>query len=384
MINQKHGIPFVDAANIANGIRHPDEVLNLSDGPAKSKRISHIKGSIERFPLTDHFVQTLQVGEKENIIGDSQNCHLVLRTRPTGSKTWYFNPGRDGGKRQRIGTIAEYSAAEARIKAGWIHAEREQSYKRPVRRLPIETTLTEAAQKYFKQDMATCKGRPGLFKKYLLLENGDRALSKLEPRVWFLAVDKAGFDNSSRAHQLHTTLKAFLFWSSERGLVKSNPLARTSPPFPLKYEPAPLCETDVRAIYDAAQNIGWPWSALFGLTMLTGQPMEYVRHIQNTDIDWNNGIWLAAHGENPDHRPKPSRSSSLGSRALALLEPGRTSKGYIFQSVRTPLSQPIHVYSEIISRIKHLSGVDIHWRIKDIRGRLKSFTDNYREEIIDL
>jgi integrase len=128
-----------------------------------------------------------------------------------------------------------------------------------------------------------------------------------------------------------------------------------------------LLPSELRSIYEAALKLGAPWSVMVGLTMITGEAIEDIRHLRDRDIDWKACTWTVEWRGTPSAFSSRLRIIALRAEALALLVPYRDTKGYFFQSPRSLLPRPINFYAEVIERLKDKSGVNSDWGIKDLR-----------------
>jgi len=171
----------------------------------------------------------------------------------------------------------------------------------------------------------------------------------------------------------------FLYWAVERDLIDANPLARMKSPTPPVREPIRLLPSELRSIYDAAQKLGAPWSVMVGLTMITGEAIEDIRHLRDRDIDWTSQTWTVEWRGAPSAFSSRLRTIRLRPEVLALLARYRDTKGYFFQSPRSLLSRPINFYAEVIERLKEQSGVNSDWGIKDIRAKAVWLSKESRE-----
>lgn len=366
------GMPYVDADPVASILKRGDEWIDPDEfyEPIPRRRQN---GSRQGYLfLTDELVQSASPGNSEAWWRDTENWHLALRIRPTGGKSWYFIPHRgEDGRRERLGSASDYTVAEARKKADWTAYRLESERPRP--RLRRDMRISRAVAEYFKEhppsDSDWFKTVESLFNRYLVPRYGDQMLLGLLKAQWLLMVEKASFERPSRGVRLHKALVTFLYWAVERDLIDANPLARMKSPTPPVREPIRLLPSELRSIYDAAQELGAPWSVMVGLTMITGEAIEDIRHLRDRDIDWEACTWTVEWRGAPSAFPSRLRAIPLRAEALALLAPYQATKGYVFQSPRALLPRPINFYAEVVERLKERSGVNSDWCIKDLRGK---------------
>lgn len=366
------GMPYIDADPVFSILASEDEWNDTDEfyEPIPRRRQNGSRQGYLR--LTDELVQSAVPGDREAWWRDTENWRLALRIRPSGGKSWYLIPDRgEDGRREYLGSVSDYTVAEARKKADWT-AYRIES-ERPRRKLRRDLRVVQVLAEYFKEhppsDRDWFKTVESLFTGYLVPRYGDQMLGGISKAQWTLMVEKASFERPSRGVGLHKALVTFLYWAVERDLIDANPLARTRAPTPPTKEPVRLRPCEFRSIYDAAQALGAPWSVIVGLTMITGEAIEDIRYLRDRDIDWTERTWTVEWRGTPSAFPSPLRTIPLRVEALALLAPYRDTNGYFFLSPRSVLPRPINFYAEVIERLKERSGVDSDWGIKDLRGK---------------
>lgn len=366
------GMPYVDADPVGPVPTSHDEWIDIDEFYEPIPRRRQNGSRQGYFCLTDELVQSALPGDREAWWRDTENWCLALRVRPTGGKSWYFISDRaEDGRRERLGSASDYTVAEARKKANWT-AYRLES-ERPQPRLRRDMRISRVVSEYFKEhspnDSDWFKTVQNLFNRYLVPRYGDQILVGVHKAQWLLMVEKASFERASRGGGLHKALVTFLYWAIERDLIDANPLARTRAPTPPVREPIRLLPSELRSIYDVAQELGAPWSVMVGLTMITGEAIEDIRHLRDRDIDWKACTWTVEWRGTPSAFSSRLRTIPLRAEALALLASYRDTKGYFFQSPRSLHPRPINFYAEVIERLKERSGVNSDWSIKDLRGK---------------
>jgi len=366
------GMPYIDVDPVGSIPTSYDDWFNPDEfyEPIPRHRQNGSRQGYLR--LTDELVQSALPSDREAWWRDTENWRLALRIRPTGGKSWYFIPDRgEDGRRECLGSASDYTVAEARKKADWTAYRLESERPRP--RLRRDMRISRDVAEYFKEhppnDSDWFKTVESLFNRYLMSRYGDQILVGVPKAQWLLMVEKASFERSSRGVGLHKALVTFLYWAVARDLIDANPLARTRAPTPPVREPIRLLPSELRSIYDAAQELGAPWSVMIGLTMITGEAIEDIRHLRDRDIDWKACTWTVEWRGLPSAIPSGLRTIPLRVEAMALLTSYRATKGYFFQSPRSLHPRPINFYSEVIERLKERSGLNNDWGIKDLRGK---------------
>ncbi len=366
------GMPYIDADPVFSILAGEDE-WNDSDEFYETIPRRRQNGSRQGYLcLTNELVQSALPGDREAWWRDTENWHLALRIRPSGGKSWYYLPDRgDDGRREYLGSVSDYTVEEARKKTDWTAYRLEGGRPRPKLRrdMRVSQVLAEYFKEYPPSDRDWFKTVERLFNRYLVPRYGDQILIGIRKAQWILMAEKASFERPSRGVGLHKALVTFLNWAVCRDLIDANPLGRTKPPIPPARTPVRLSPSELRSIYDAAQELGAPWSGMVGLTMITGEAIEDIRHLCGRDIDWRNGTWTVESIGASSQFLTALRTIPLRAEALTLLAPYRNAKGYFFQSPRSLLPRPINFYAEVIERLKDKSEVKSDWGIKDLRGK---------------
>ena len=126
-----------------------------------------------------------------------------------------------------------------------------------------------------------------------------------------------------------------------------------------------LNNSELRAIWQAASKMGFPYGPVFQLLMITGQRELEIAHASWPEID---GDWLII----PSARMKGDRTHEvpLTSEAQKIIESLPRFRGpYLFTT--TWGEKPINGFSKAKDRIDALSGVQ-NWRIHDIRRTVRT------------
>jgi len=362
-----HGLPFKD----------------IDADPSNSREVMSnlVPSKILAVSLTDELVQVAVCASKESWVYDEGFPGLLLRLRPAGGKSYYYlrSAREDGGSgRDFVGDASDFTISQAREKARWIA---DGNYlAEPTRQFPLKLTLRKASAKYFQEhsldESGWFKTVEQRFDRDILPKLGARALVSIRKRDWLTQIETVTLDAPRRGVALLRALKSFLNWAVSRNLLEANPLSRHKielPDFPAPEAPPRLSIRNLADIYEKAVQLGEPWSSMVRLMILTGVPMETVRHLRGSDVDWDKHFWvLERHGgfDGPD----TVVSVCLSAEAMTLLEPYRDRTGYFFASPKTRSTNgfnigpaaPINFYTEVLDRLRRLTYVQWRWGVRDI------------------
>ncbi len=356
------GLPFVDIDPEAAAIFAATAIE-----PVLRKRMRQAH-TAARVILTDENVRAAIPASQECWVHDLACPGLRLRIRPTGGKSYYFQRSaiEDAGSgREFLGDASDFTVAQMRTKVTLLAAGRYPS-KSPRIKYRRDTKITKAFEKYFEENppanSAWFRTAKPLFDHYVAQRYGGYFLSGMHKERWLALIEAATLDQRSRGINLHKAVRSFLNWSVKRGLLQANPLARTKVELP-EYEspqnPSALSANQLCDIYRAAQILGEPWATMIGLFVMTGEAMEHVRFLRNSDIDWDQKLWT------PERKIAPEWRVQLSLESVELLMPYRNRQGYFFESPRSAL--PINFYTEIIEQLNAKTWVSWKWGVRDIR-----------------
>jgi integrase len=129
-----------------------------------------------------------------------------------------------------------------------------------------------------------------------------------------------------------------------------------------------LRDDELRAVWDAAGAMGYPYGPLFQLLILTGQREREVADMRWSEIDLGKRLWTI-----PASRMKSGATHEvpLTSDMIAILEalPKFNSGNYVFTT--TSGVKPVNGFSKAKTRIDKLSGVP-QWKIHDLRRSMRT------------
>jgi integrase len=124
-----------------------------------------------------------------------------------------------------------------------------------------------------------------------------------------------------------------------------------------------LSDDELRAVWAAAGEMGYPYGPLFRLLILTGQREREIADASWSEIDFDKPLWTV-----PSSRMKGARAHQvpLAPAALALLQdlPRFSGGDHVFTT--TDGAKPVNGFSKAKARIDRLSGI-AGWKIHDLR-----------------
>jgi len=202
---------------------------------------------------------------------------------------------------------------------------------------------------------------------------GARPISDIEPLEVSTAI--RAIVNRGAPYQAHNALgyiRRLFNWAigtHEFGM-ETSPVERLKPADLIGKREArerTLLDTELRAVWDAADGMGYPYGPLFRLLILTGQREREVADMAWGEVDFEKHLWTI-----PAARMKGARAHEmpLSPAAVALLQSLPRHKGdFVFST--TGGAKPVNGFSKAKVRIDKRSGV-AGWKIHDLRRTMRT------------
>ena len=214
---------------------------------------------------------------------------LALRVSYGGGKSFvYFY--RAGGplRRMTLGAFPAITLAEAR--EAWRTAREDaQAGRDPATVRKREAGATDfqgVFEEWLRRDQSKNKGRAAverLIRKDVLPTWGHRQVSDISRRDVRDVVDAVADRGSPiTARRLHAHIHRLFAWALERDIVENNPAANMSKPGSETKRERVLSDGEIKAVWEAAIELGWPFGPAIQLLILTG-----ARRSEIGDLRWS-------------------------------------------------------------------------------------------------
>lgn len=346
---------------------------------------------LTRTNLTDRFIKSRHAapaGRREEY-RDSIVPGLALRVTDTGHKSFVLiarYPTRPKNPTRRaIGNYGAISLEAARIRARqwleWIErgvdpAVENARHAAASQRKQVNTFAAVAAD-FLDRHGRTLKKQAEaqrIIEAEFVKRWGSRPAEDITPQDVSIAI-RAIVDRGApyQAHNAFGYLRRLYSWgigTQEYGLT-SSPVERLSPKDLIgKREPREriLIDTELRQVWDATVEMGYPYGPVFRLLILTGQREREVADASWSEIDLTRRLWTI-----PADRMKGDRAHEvpLSPATVELLQtlPRFTAGEFVFTT--TAGAKPINGFSKAKVRIDRLSGVT-EWKIHDLRRTMRT------------
>lgn len=341
---------------------------------------------MSRQNLTDRFIRSRKPassGRRDDYL-DSVVPGLALRVTEKGHKSFVLvarypshpkNP-----TRRALGTYGALSLDEARTKARrWLQLiekgkdpDSEEARERAAAQARQVNSFERVAREFLERHakgLAKEKEARTIVEREFVKRWGARPITDItatEVAAAIRAIVKRGAPY--QAHNALGYIRRLFTWAigtHEFG-VDVSPVERLKPADLIGARQArerTLTDAELRAVWDAAGVMGYPYGPLFRLLILTGQREREVADARWSEFDLEQRLWTI-----PAARMKGDRAHQvpLAPGAVALLESlSRFAAGdYVFST--TNGTKPVNGFSKAKARIDKLSGV-AEWKIHDLR-----------------
>jgi integrase len=315
----------------------------------------------------------------------------VLATK-TGSVS-YFIEYRLGGrgtpnKRLSIGKHGPLTPDEARkaakIKLGEVARGQDVAQeKKDERRKLAAGTFKDACEQYLAMKGNGNRSWPET-RRILEFDAmpvlGNRPMVTITRGEVAAMIDGVTQRSPSVGRALFAAVRPLFKWARNRGVIESNPIADLEGPEPLAARKRVLGLDELRAFWTATSLIGWPFSPVFRLLLLTAQRKEEAAGMMWEELDLERGIWRLPSAE--EYQPARTKNGEehivdLSPQAAAILAalPGER-RGLVFTTTGTT---PVSGFSKVKDRLDALMAGELQrelnqpdyklrpWRTHDLR-----------------
>ncbi len=287
--------------------------------------------------LTDRLCKTIKppaAGRLE--LTDDDAPGLAFRITASGEKSWAIRYTTKGGNQRRV-TIGPYrdgkgvTLAAARARAHEIAAAARRgidlpaveakAQEREVREAERPQTVRDLTRRYVTEYAEANQRRPKLTDRLFAMHVepliGKVALTELRRGDIVTLLDdlqnKKGL--GAQVNRVRSQLAAALNWAVEREWLPANPAAGIKKKPVERQRERTLADDELRAIWRAADAIGYPGGTLAKLLILTGQRRDECRCLEWSEVREGGALWLLPGARNKskrDHRlPLPEAVQTL-------------------------------------------------------------------------
>lgn len=361
--------------------------------------------SKHRSALTARSIEKIKAGAQRQEVPDALLPGLYFLVQPSGARSFavrYRHQGRPRkltiGSYPKIGLLDARNLGRAALKAvaeGSDPAAKKQEAKRKAESgLDSRDLLKTVWQDYCELHIAvnlrasTSREIKRLFEKHILPKWAKRRICEIDKRDVLNVLDamvKRGAPFS--ANRMHAALAAFFNWCAGRGIIELSPVHGVKKP--TKGEKArtrKLSDDEIRWLWRACLEIGFPFGPMTQLLLLTGARREEIRAVKEAELNAKDTL-LTLPGERTKN--KHEHTIHLSSEAISIIKSLpriQNDSGYVFCtnginacSGFSRAKDRLHslmlqtAKAEAVSRGDDPNGVVLpSWRLHDLRRTMAS------------
>jgi integrase len=349
------------------------------------------RGNRTRHNLTDRFIASRPSAARgaRDDWPDAIVPGLLLRVTDRGHKSFVLrarfplNP--KNPTRRALGDYGAISLAEARDKArSWlaliakgVDPKIEEERLRAEAKRRQDTTFGKVAADFLDRHavkLAKAKEVRTIIETEFMPRWRNRPIEMIRPEDIGPAI-RAIVDRGApaQAHNAFANLRNMFNWAIGTGEygIRASPLQNLSPKSLIGgrvIRQRILSEAELRAIWNASDDLGYPYGPAVRLLILTAQRLTQVSDLSWGEIDLDNALWLLS-----PQRMKGDTAHlvPLAPMALDLLRnlPRWTRGDFAFTT--TEGRKPVNGFSKAKDRLDRLSGVE-DWVLHDLRRTARS------------
>lgn len=326
-------------------------------------------------PLTELAIRKAKPADKRYDLFDTSVRGLGLRVATSGTKSWFIMRRVKGRMlRSTFGRYPELTLAEARSKAPEVLSVMESGLSAGQRiNDPFQVVLDEWLKKDQSKNKSAHQVRVAMY-RHAVPALGPIPIGSIQKRDLIRMIDKILNDGSPvAANRVLAFTKRFFSWCRERDILEQSPAETIKPPSKEIVRDRVLSMDEIKSIWSASTQIGYPWGPIFQLLLLTGARLREV-----SQASWIE-IIIADRALNlPSSRTKNKRPHQiqLSDQAMSIIEalPRVEGQTLLFTTNGTT---PVSGFSKIKKRLDRVSGVQ-NWRFHDLR---RSFATHSTERL---
>lgn len=314
--------------------------------------------------LTDTFVRALRPTDKRFIIYDAALPGFGVRVATSGAISWVLLT-RVLGRRKRItlGTYPAYTLSQAREAARQTLASIE---KGTFQRTPRNLSFSEALSDWYQREQKANKSFTQVQQTMALHVTphlGKYQLNQITKADLIRVIDQvADKGKLTQANRVRAFLVRFFTWSQQRDLIETSPATRLPKPAPETTRDRVLNTGELRQVWVASSQLGYPFGAIIKLLILTAQRRDEVAGMRWSELDLAQSRWTIGKDRSKNDK---AHIVHLSPPAVAILKqiPKRDDSDFVFTT--TGKSQ-VSGFSKAKRSLDHKSGVQ-QWRLHDLR-----------------
>jgi integrase len=291
---------------------------------------------------------------------DRQYPGLVLRVSCGGRRTWYYlYRFRGAQRRKKLGLFpAQLSVAEAHDAWRKERAVVESGHD-PAHKETGSTVFRDVFEEWMRRDQADNRSAGRVrsrIEKNVLPHWQDRDIASIKRRDALEVIDKISDRGAViQARRVHALLHRLFVWAIGRGIIEVNPLAGVEKPGAEGKRERVLSESELVAVWKAAEQLGHPYGHAVQLLILTGARRSEIGDLRWSEID---GDTINLKGERTKNGEAHNIPLSAPARAIIAKLPRIQDCPFVFGT------RPLNGWGFMKRRLGEL---DAPWTLHDLR-----------------
>jgi integrase len=322
-----------------------------------------------RKTLTARFIESLQPRiDRRYEVRDILLPGFGVRVSVNGKKSW-FAVARVNGRQVRhtIGNYPTVTLAEAREAARLILKDRQLGLYAPVKAVPEATPPTLGQmislfiEIYAKPKNRGWKAVQATFRKFAAIHQ--MPIGEITRADIVKVLDGIAANGTPiAANRAMSAIKKLFAWSLDRGAIAVHPLVGLRKPGLERSRDRVLTDEELKAFWQATEELSFPFGPAFQLMALTGQRRGEVTSMRWSQVDFDDALWTV-----PSNIAKNGRAHQvpLSGIALEIIRNLPRFAGSDLLFTTTGLS-PISGFGRAKDRLDFLMQSD-EWRLHDLR-----------------
>ena len=257
-----------------------------------------------RRTITDQLVRRTKAPTAGRVeISDKILPGFGLRITPLNTRTYFVTYRVKGSRQQHRLTLGDTHAktlAEARGEASAALAAAQIGINPKLRRMAdVQTnTATDAqaeadqfatvarlfVERHVKANLKSWRDVELMVEKKIIPAWGTRPIQSITRRDIVALVDEVGRKTPIMANRVMSCVTKLFAWCVERGILDSNPAAGMPRQFQEKSRSRVLSEAEIKAIWAAADTLGYPGGTLIKLLVLTAFRLRECAYLTRAQI----------------------------------------------------------------------------------------------------
>jgi integrase len=319
--------------------------------------------------LKDAFIRSLKTPPKGEryAVADTLVPGLKVSVSYTGAKTYLLWKRWNGAKNpsaRTLGKVGDLTLSEARGKAReWLVLRAEG--KDPKGHKKRGDTFGELMEEYIALHVSRTRSARKSEREIradLMARWKDRSIHDITRADAVLLADQIKARGAERQAQVvYGHLRAFFNWLIGRGIygVESSPCDRLRPTQVIgekRHRDRVLTDDEIRAVWRAAERMGYPWGPYFQLLLLTGARSGEVGGMRWSEIDLTNAVWTVPAAR---FKMNVTHTVPLCQDALSILRSLPRFEGSDYVFTQSAGRAPISTYSKAVAKLKALVAAEL-------------------------